>query len=283
MSDRNHPDVEAWLPFVGRYALLTAEGERDLARRARDGCEEARAALVTANLRLVVMVARRFRGRGLDLADLVSEGNVGLIRAATGYDPERGCRFSTYAVWWIQQGIRRALQRCRPIRLPAHMVARTAAWRAASATLARTLERAPLPCEVAKRLALKSDAVPAVVQAIATAARQHLTLAAAPADEDERSEPCLTDGAPPPWATAHAALERERVAGLLAGLDERSRTVLQLRFGLGGGRAHTLVEVGELLHVTRERVRQLEVKALAALRGDARVKARAPADTIAAA
>ncbi len=262
----NHPDVEAWLPVIGRYKLLGALEERDLARRARAGCPEAHQALITANLRLVVMVAGRFRKRGLDLADLIAEGNIGLIRAVAKFDPEMGCRFSTYAVWWIQQSIRRALQRSRPIRLPAHMLTRTAAWRAATTELARSLGRAPLSAEVAARVKLDAGLVEGVVRAVETAARHHVPIDAPVEDEGGRPGDGLPDLGDSPWEAANAAMERERIIRLLATLDDRSRTVLKLRYGLGLERALTLVEVGAMLNITRERVRQLQARALAALR-----------------
>jgi len=266
MPHENHPDVEAWLPIIGRYKLLTAVEERDLARRARAGCPEAHQALVTANLRLVVMVAGRFRKRGLDLADLIAEGNIGLIRAVTKFNPEMGCRFSTYAVWWIQQAIRRALQRSRPIRLPAHMLTRTAAWRVATVELTRSLGRAPLPAEVAARVNLDRGLVEGVVQAVATSDRHHVPIDAPVEDEEGRPGDVLPDLAAGPWEEAHASMERDRIIRLLATLDDRSRTVLELRYGLGHERALTLVEVGAMLNITRERVRQLQARALAALR-----------------
>jgi RNA polymerase primary sigma factor len=259
-------DIEAWLRVVGRYALLTAVEERELARSAQAGSSEARDTLATANLRLVIMVAGRFTRRGLDLVDLVAEGHIGLLRAVAKFDPELGCRFSTYAVWWIQQSMRRALQRVRPIRLPAHMQARTAAWRAAARELLRESGRLPLPAEVAARLQLDAALVPGVVDALATTERLHVPIEAPMPDEDGRPEHAIADGALPPWAQAEQGLEREKVTGLLATLDARSRRVLELRFGLAGQRPHTLVEVGRLLDVTRERVRQLEARALASLR-----------------
>lgn len=266
MPHENHPDVEAWLPIIGRYQLLTAVEERDLARRARAGCSEAHQFLVTANLRLVVMVACRFRKRGLDLADLIAEGNIGLIRAVEKFNPELGCRFSTYAVWWIQQAIRRALHRSRPIRLPAHMLTRTAAWRAAAAELSRQLGRTPLAAEIAAKVNLNAGLVAGVVEAVATADRHHVPLDLPVEDEDGRPGEALPDVSAGPWESAHVAMERERVIRLLATLDERSRTVLQLRYGLGHERALTLVEVGDVLKITRERVRQLQARALTALR-----------------
>ncbi len=257
------PELEAYLHRIGEFQLLTAGEECELSRRARAGCDASRQALAVGNLRLVVMVACRFRDRGLDLADLVAEGNLGLLRAVEKFNPDAGCRFSTYAVWWIQQPIRRALERMRPVRLPSHMVARTAAWRRARTALAETLGRLPTVAEVAAKLGWSHPLGLGASAAATTADRKHLSLDTVRDDSDARLDETLADlDAPPPWESADRASELTYMRSLLEALDERSRRILELRYGIGQQRPLTLIEVGEIVQLTRERVRQIEQRAL---------------------
>jgi RNA polymerase primary sigma factor len=244
--------------------LLSAEQERGLARRVAAGDVQARDHLVRANLRLVVRVAQAYQGRGLELADLVAEGALGLIRAAELFDPSAGTRFGTYAVYWIKQSIGRALVNTAPtIRLPAHMARLLVRWHRATAALRGELGRPPTEEEVAERMSLSARKLRLVKDALRT------RNAAPPAERDEDGralEELVADGR---GAAPEAALARgeelAKAMRLLEALEPRQREVLRLRFGLGGQGPKTLRGIGERVRLTRERVRQIERQALARL------------------
>ena len=259
-----HP-FQTYLRDIDATPLLDAGQERLLARRVEGGDPEARDHLVRANLRLVVRVARAYAGRGLPLEDLIAEGNLGLLRAAEGFEPARGLRFSTYACYWVRQSVKRALTNtAKAVRLPQYVADLLAKWGRAGAGLAEELGRAPAEEEVAARLGLSPKRLRIV--------RQALRVAASAVGGPEGSGPALDglagDGrARPPEARLSADEEARQVLGLVDRLGGREATVLRLRFGLGGGERLTLKAVGERLGLTRERVRQIEGEALARLRG----------------
>ena len=245
--------------------VLTAEQERALARRIARGDPEARDHLIRANLRLVATIARGFLRRGLSLEDLVAEGNLGLIHAAEGFDPEAGTRFCTYASYWIKHSIRRAwIHQGRFVRIPSHAVTLLAKWRRASADLAGALGRDPGPEEVGRALGL----TPRRVRAVAETLRAEQLAAAPeyPGGGDSAIDLATYAG---PWPTAEEALaaaeDSSRVAAGVGRLGDREAAVVRLRFGLGAGPPLTQREVGERLGLTRERVGRLEGRALAAL------------------
>ncbi len=255
---------ETYLAEIDEVALLSAADERSLATRIEDGDVEARDRLVRANLRLVVCIARGYTGRGLALEDLIAEGNMGLLRAAEGFDPTAGTRFSTYATFWIRQSIRRALSRDgAAVRLPQYMTTLIGKWHRTAATLRRELGRPAAEDEIAARLGLSAKQVRAVQKAL----RVHAS-GQSPEDEDgdtavERVADARSDC---PGEALAGAETLHSILGSLERLTEREATVLRMRFGLNGETASTLKEVGELLGYTRERVRQIERDALAKLR-----------------
>jgi RNA polymerase primary sigma factor len=255
--------MEMYFRQINETPLLTADEERALAYRIEEGDAAAREHLVRANLRLVVNIARGYQNKGLDLHDLIAEGNFGLLRAAEAFDASMETRFTTYAAYWVKQSIRRALiNSAKTIRLPAYMTQLLTEWRRASAKLHEELSRPPSEDEVAERLKLP----PRKLRLVKKAIRIHN---ATPQGEQEESRPLddlMADSrtASPEAGLMHADELRE-VLRLVEELDERARTVLRLRFGLAGEDPKTLQEVGERLRLTRERVRQIEREALAVL------------------
>jgi len=256
--------LETYLRDINDTALLTADDEKRLATAIAAGDAAARDHMVRANLRLVVNIARGYANRGLPLPDLIEEGNLGLLRAVEGFDPKVGTRFSTYASYWIKQSIKRALINSgKTIRIPAYMVELLSKWRRASARLFDALGRTPTPEEVARSLGLARKKLPIIKKAI------HVHQAAPQTDQ--------ADGG---WSLgdlirdentrcpAEVLLDADTLRYVLARierLDERAATILRLRFGLGGGEPMTLKQIGAVLGLTRERVRQIESETLAAL------------------
>ena len=254
--------LETYLREINEVALLTADEEKMLAKRIEQGDDLARDRMVRANLRLVVNIARGYVGKGLALQDLIEEGNLGLLRAVQGFDPEVGTRFSTYASYWIKQSIRRAvMNNGRPIRLPAYMVSLLSKWKRATAVLADGLGRAPTPEEVGKALRLSKKKMGIVAQAIEV---NNLTAHADGSQDDGYAlDDVLTDErSKAPDALLIESDAMEQVMHRLDELDDREATVIRMRFGLAPYVAMTLREVGENLGLTRERVRQLENQAL---------------------
>lgn len=258
--------VRAYLKEIGRIDLLSPEEEIEIAQRAAQGDEKARELLVTANLRLVVAVARRYNRRGLPLMDLVQEGNLGLMRAAERFDYSKGFRFSTYATWWIRQAITRALaDQSRTIRIPVHMVEYINKVTRTMRQLEMDLGREPQAKEIAQELEMDLDRVSSILAIV-----QDTVSLDTPIGEEEGSH--LGDFIPDedtvhPTDAADSAALREAIALELAYLSPREERVLRLRFGFHDGQTHTLEEVGHELNVTRERVRQIEAKALRKIRG----------------
>lgn len=255
--------VDHYHRAIAATPLLGEGQERALARRVAAGDLEARDHLVRANLRLVVSLARGFRGRGVAAEDLVAEGNLGLIRAAEGFDPDAGPRFATYASYWIKQAMRQAVRKHgEPVRLPHYLVTLLAKWRRAESALSAALGRSPGPPEVAAALGLR----PRRAAMVAAAMELKAALPRQAADDDEGSPlDGAADGSAAAPEVAESAEELAAVLGRLGRLDARSRVVVELRYGLGGEPPRTLSEVGSRVGLTREGARRVERRALEAL------------------
>ena len=263
--------VKTYLKEIGRVPLLTAEQEADLARAAQAGDEQARRALSEANLRLVVSVAKRYVGRGLPFLDLIQEGNLGLMKAAEKFEPERGCKFSTYATWWIRQAITRAIaDQGTTIRIPVHLVESINRVKKAAGELLRKNGREPTAEEIAVQLEMEPDRVRELLQL----AQDPISLETPVGEEeDAHLEDFIQDEeAGVPVDEAGRQLLRRELLNVLKSLTPREERVITLRFGLEDGRARTLEELGKEFNVTRERVRQIEAKALRKLRHPSRAK-----------
>lgn len=257
--------VRMYLKEIGKVALLSAEEEVELAKRMGAGDAEAKRKLAEANLRLVVSIAKRYVGRGLLFLDLIQEGNLGLIKAVEKFDYQKGYKFSTYATWWIRQAITRAIaDQARTIRIPVHMVETINKLIRVSRQLLQQYGRDPLPAELAKEMDLSEDKVREILKI----AQEPVSLET-PIGEEEDSrlgDFIPDDDAPAPAEAAAYTLLREELMDVLSTLTPREEKVLKLRFGLEDGRQRTLEEVGREFNVTRERIRQIEAKALRKLR-----------------
>ena len=269
MNDREAPNpLGRYLRQIGRGRLLTHEEEIDLGRRAREGDETARSKLIEKNLRLVIPVAKKYRGMGLPFGDLIQEGNIGLMRAADKFDPEKGFRFSTYATWWIRQAVQRAVaDKGRTIRVPVHMGERIRKMARTYNELSAELEREPTDEEVAERIGWEVDRVKEVKSAIpdATSLNQPLSSEEGSSElgdlvEDER----VSEEA----GEVVRELETRRLVESVERLPERQRRVLVRRYGLDGEKPATLADLSGELAVSRERVRQLQREAERALRDE---------------
>jgi RNA polymerase primary sigma factor len=263
--------VRMYLKEIGKVPLLTAEEEIDLAKRMEKGDIEAKRKLAEANLRLVVSIAKRYVGRGMLFLDLIQEGNLGLIKAVEKFDYRKGYKFSTYATWWIRQAITRAIaDQARTIRIPVHMVETINKLIRVSRQLLQELGREPQPEEIAKQMGISEDKVREIMKI----AQEPVSLET-PIGEEEDShlgDFIPDDDAPAPAEAAAFTLLKEQLLGVLDTLTPREEKVLRLRFGLDDGRARTLEEVGKEFNVTRERIRQIEAKALRKLRHPSRSK-----------
>ena len=263
--------VRMYLKEIGRVPLLTAEEEVDLARRMEAGDESERHRLEEANLRLVVSIAKRYVGRGMMFLDLIQEGNLGLLKAVEKFDYSKGYKFSTYATWWIRQAITRAIaDQARTIRIPVHMVETINKLVRISRQLLQELGRDPRPEEIAKEMGISV----ARVHEIMKIAQEPVSLET-PIGEEEDShlgDFIEDEAAPAPAEAASFMLLREQLEEVLETLTDREKNVLRLRFGLEDGRSRTLEEVGQSFGVTRERIRQIEAKALRKLRHPSRSK-----------
>ncbi|EOC99890.1 RNA polymerase sigma factor RpoD [Caldisalinibacter kiritimatiensis] len=263
--------VRMYLKEIGKVPLLSAEEEIELAKRIEQGDEEAKRKLSEANLRLVVSIAKRYVGRGMLFLDLIQEGNLGLIKAVEKFDYRKGYKFSTYATWWIRQAITRAIaDQARTIRIPVHMVETINKLIRVSRQLLQELGREPTPEEIAKEMNLEEEKVREILKI----AQEPVSLET-PIGEEEDSH--LGDFIPDedaqaPSEAATFTLLKEQLGDVLETLTPREQKVLRLRFGLDDGRARTLEEVGKEFDVTRERIRQIEAKALRKLRHPSRSK-----------
>jgi RNA polymerase primary sigma factor len=263
--------VRMYLKEIGRVPLLSAEDEIQLAKRIEDGDEEAKRRLAEANLRLVVSIAKRYVGRGMLFLDLIQEGNMGLIKAVEKFDFNKGFKFSTYATWWIRQAITRAIaDQARTIRIPVHMVETINKLIRVSRQLLQELGREPLPEEIAKEMDLSVDKVREIMKI----AQEPVSLETPIGEEDDSHLGDFIEDqeALAPADAAAYELLKEQLEDVLDTLTEREENVLRLRFGLDDGRTRTLEEVGKVFGVTRERIRQIEAKALRKLRHPSRSK-----------
>ena len=263
--------VRMYLKEIGQIKLLTPEEEVDLARRVSEGDQEAKDKLTEANLRLVVSIAKKYSGRGLHILDLIQEGNTGLIRAVDKFDYKKGNKFSTYATWWIRQAITRAIaDQARTIRVPVHMVEVINKATRCNRKLVQELGREPTVEEIAAELNLP---VEKIIEANRTAA-DTLSLDTPVGDEEDTSIGSFVEDerTPGPADATSNALLAEALKEILDTLTEREADVLRMRFGMYDGRTHTLEEVGQNFHVTRERIRQIENKAIRKLRHPSRAK-----------
>ena len=259
------PDaVQVYLKEIGKAALLTKDEEKELAKRIEGGDEQARRDFIRANLRLVVSIAKRYvnRSPNLGILDLIQEGNIGLSRAVDKFDYRRGFKFSTYAHWWIRQAITRALaDQSRTIRIPVHMVETISKYTQAKRRLFQELGREPLPEEIAIEIDLPVEKI----HHIQKISQDVISLESPLGDKDEDST--LSEFIPDersltPAQSATQALLRDKIKEILVDLTPREQKILKMRFGLGDGITHTLEEVGKVFGVTRERIRQIEAKAL---------------------
>ena len=266
--------VQMYLKEIGRYPLITPKEERELAKRIEKGDEEAKKRLVQANLRLVVSIAKRYVGRSPNLTflDLIQEGNLGLFRAVEKFDWRKGYKFSTYATWWIRQAITRALaDQSRTIRIPVHMVETLTKFTKAKRRLWRELGREPMPEEIAAEMGIPVEKARHIIQI----AQATVSLETPVGDSDGDStlvEFIKDEKLVSPSKKAARALLRERLKEILVDLAPREQKILSMRFGLEDGITHTLEEVGKVFGVTRERIRQIEAKALEKIREHRKLK-----------
>ena len=260
--------VRLYLREIGKIPLLSNEEEVDLAYRIVKGEKKAKDKMVEANMRLVVSIAKRYSGRGLDFLDLIQEGNTGPLRAVEKFDPDKGFKFSTYATWWIRQAITRAIaDQARTIRIPVHMVETINKVLRATRKLTNELNREPTVEEIAKEMGMEPEKVDYVMKIKQDIASLDATVGRDGDDEDSVLGDFIEDeGRVSPEDAAAAQMLKEQIAEILSSLSEREQKVVKLRFGIGGGRPHTLEEVGAEFSVTRERIRQIEAKALSKLR-----------------
>lgn len=278
LADLNVPEsvsiddpVRMYLKEIGKVPLLSSQEEAELAQKMANGDKEAKRRLAEANLRLVVSIAKRYVGRGMLFLDLIQEGNLGLIKAVEKFDYTKGYKFSTYATWWIRQAITRAIaDQARTIRIPVHMVETINKLIRVTRQLVQELGRDPLPDEVAKEMNMPIDKVGEIMKI----AQEPVSLETPIGEEDDShlGDFIQDDEAPAPSDAATFTLLKEQLMDVLNTLTPREEKVLRLRFGLDDGRARTLEEVGKEFNVTRERIRQIEAKALRKLRHPSRSK-----------
>ncbi len=260
--------VRLYLREIGKIPLLTPEEEAKLAERIVKGDKKAKDKMVESNMRLVVSIAKRYSGRGLDFLDLIQEGNTGLLRAVEKFDPEKGFKFSTYATWWVRQAITRAIaDQARTIRIPVHMVETINKVLRTTRKLTSELNREPTNEEIAKEL----DMEPEKVDYVMRIKQDIASLDASVGREGDDEESVLGDFVEDeerdsPEDSAANQILKEQLSEIIATLTDREQKIIRLRFGIGGGRPHTLEEVGNEFDVTRERIRQIEAKALSKLR-----------------
>ena len=260
--------VRLYLREIGKIPLLTPEEEADLAQRIVKGDKKAKDKMVESNMRLVVSIAKRYGGRGLDFLDLIQEGNTGLLRAVEKFDPDKGFKFSTYATWWVRQAITRAIaDQARTIRIPVHMVETINKVLRTTRKLTSELNREPTNEEIAKELDMEPEKVDYVMRIKQDIASLDASVGREGDDEDSVLGDFVEDEerASPEDSAANQIL-KEQLSEIIATLTDREQKIIRLRFGIGGGRPHTLEEVGNEFDVTRERIRQIEAKALSKLR-----------------
>lgn len=267
-DDASDDSVRLYLREIGKIPLLTAEEELALANRVVAGEKKAKDKMAEANMRLVVSIAKRYSGRGLDFLDLIQEGNTGLLRAVEKFDPSKGFKFSTYATWWIRQAITRAIaDQARTIRIPVHMVETINKLLRTQRRMTQELNREPTIEELGKELEMEPEKVEYVIKI-----KQDITSLDAGVGRDSDDEDSVLldfiedEDTSTPEESASVQLLKEQVRDILSSLSDREQKILRMRFGLDNGKSHTLEEVGQEFAVTRERIRQIEAKALAKLR-----------------
>ena len=260
--------VRLYLREIGKIPLLTPEEEQDLAQRIVKGDKAAKDKMVESNMRLVVSIAKRYSGRGLDFLDLIQEGNTGLLRAVDKFDPGKGFKFSTYATWWIRQAITRAIaDQARTIRIPVHMVETINKVLRSSRKLTQELNREPTNEEIAKEMNMDVEKIEYVMRIKQDIASLDASVGRDGDDEDSVLGDFVEDEERiSPEDSAANQILKEQLAEIITSLSDREQKIIKLRFGIGGGRPHTLEEVGAEFSVTRERIRQIEAKALSKLR-----------------
>ena len=262
--------LKIYLNEIGQIPLLSEEEERELGKRSAQGDESARRKLAEGNLRLVVSLAKRYTGRGIQLMDLIQEGNMGLMRAAEKYDYTMENRFSTYASWWIKEAMQRAIdQQSREIRVPVHVAENMKKVQKISKELQQELGRDPLPKEIAEKLGNKTEAE---VKDILSYLQNPVSLETPVGEDGENSLGDMVEDRreATPEEAMNTLVQKEEVSELLSKLTDRERQVIGLRYGLEDGKTHTLEEIGGMLNVTRERVRQIEARAMEKLRENAK-------------
>ncbi len=267
-DDISDDSVRLHLREIGKIPLLTAEEELKLAQRVVKGDKRAKDKMAEANMRLVVSIAKRYSGRGLDFLDLIQEGHTGLLRAVEKFDPDKGFKFSTYATWWIRQAITRAIaDQARTIRIPVHMVETINKLLRTQRRMTQELNREPTIEELAKELEMEPEKVEYVIKIKQDISSLDAGVGRDGEDEDSVLGDFIEDeDTPTPEASAANQLLKEQVQSVLSTLSEREQKIIKMRFGLETGKSHTLEEVGQEFAVTRERIRQIEAKALAKLR-----------------
>ena len=260
--------VRLYLREIGKIPLLTPEEEADLAKKIVKGDKKAKNKMVESNMRLVVSIAKRYGGRGLDFLDLIQEGNTGLLRAVEKFDPDKGFKFSTYATWWVRQAITRAIaDQARTIRIPVHMVETINKVLRTTRKLTSELNREPTNEEIAKELDMEPEKVDYVMRIKQDIASLDASVGREGDDEDSVLGDFVEDEErDSPEDSAANQILKEQLSEIIATLTDREQKIIRLRFGIGGGRPHTLEEVGAEFDVTRERIRQIEAKALSKLR-----------------
>ena len=266
--------VRLYLREIGKIPLLTSEEEADLAQRIVKGDKAAKDKMVESNMRLVVSIAKRYGGRGLDFLDLIQEGNTGLLRAVDKFDPEKGFKFSTYATWWVRQAITRAIaDQARTIRIPVHMVETINKVLRTTRKLTAELNREPTNEEIAEELGMDPEKVDYVMRIKQDIASLDASVGREGDDEDSVLGDFVEDEERiSPEDSAANQILKEQLSEIISTLTDREQKIIRLRFGIGGGRPHTLEEVGNEFDVTRERIRQIEAKALSKLRKNKETK-----------
>ncbi len=255
--------IEDYFSEINRFPLLTREQERDVIDRMKEGCEKSRDYLIGCNLRLVVSMAKKFVGRGLTLLDLIEEGNVGLIKATHHFRSEEGCRFSTYATWWILQSIKRAIvDTGKAVRIPSYLAPKIALWKRVAAEMQRQMNRQPTLRELADECRIPEDNFEIFKSALATSNSITQTVSIDGGDNTSFADALACRSTRPPDEAYFANWELGHVRALLAQLADRDAQVLRLRFGIDGIEPMTLQQIGDKINLSRERVRQIESEAL---------------------
>ena len=268
LDDVSDDSVRLYLREIGKIPLLSAGEEMDLARRIVEGDKKAKDKMAEANMRLVVSIAKRYSGRGLDFLDLIQEGNTGLLRAVEKFDPDKGFKFSTYATWWIRQAITRAIaDQARTIRIPVHMVETINKLLRTQRRMTQELNREPTIEELSKELDMEPEKIEYVIKIKQDISSLDAGVGRDSEDDDSVLQDFIVDeDTVSPEDSASNQLLKEQVQEILSSLSDREQKIVRMRFGLDNGKNHTLEEVGQEFAVTRERIRQIEAKALAKLR-----------------